>query len=600
MIQLKTLKWSNLFSYGENNVIDFSVNPITQLVGLNGHGKSSIALVLEEVLFNKNSKGIKKADVVNRFAKKKSYSINLTFNKDGDDYEINTTRSSTQTVSFKCNGEDISQHTATATFKLIEETLGISNTTFTQLVYQSSAASLEFLTATDTARKKFLIELLSLSRYTEVFESIKLEVKSLATEVALAEKSVAMASDWLKKNSLIDKTLKVEIEVPEPCKQLEQQLIDLRATQATIASTNKTITQNATYKKNLDAIDLSIITEKLPVPDTSVMSLSQEIGSWKKSQQDASAMLKKLGGLGSSCPTCLQEVSNEFISKLILEHTEYKVRADTAIHKLQLESAEISAMLVAIEKQEKTKESYEYYHRLYKDSVPTDLVDSDSLAKEIQEIDYTIKSSIKSIDLANAANRSVAEHNTKIKVVLEQLDTIQTELEEYSKVLQEVVAKQADMLVLQKAFSSSGLIAYKIENLVKDLEEIVNSYLAELSNGRFALTFRVENDKLNVVIFDGESEVTMNALSSGERARVNTATLLAIRKLMQDLSNTRINLLILDETISTLDAEGKESLINLLLREEHLNTILVSHDYTHMLMEKITVVKENNISRLEH
>lgn len=600
MIVLKKLRWSNLFSYGENNEIDFSTNPITQLVGLNGHGKSSIAQVLEEVIFNKNSKGIKKADVLNRFAKKKSYSIFLSFNKDGDEYEINTTRASTQSVSFKCNGEDISQHTATATFKQIEEVLGISHATFTQLVYQSSASSLEFLTATDTARKKFLIELLSLSRYTEVFESIKLEIKSLNTEVTLAEKSVSMASDWLKKNSLIDKTLKSEVPLPDNCRHLEPKLIELRATQATILSTNKTITQNATYKKNLDAIDLSVITEKLPVPDTSIAALSQEVGSWKKTQQDASAMLKKLHGLGSSCPTCLQDVSSEFIAGLVAEYTLSKTRADEAITKLQAESAIVSTMLAALEKQETTKESYEYYHRLYKDSIPTEILDSDSLAKEIQDIDSIIKNTAKSIELANAANKSVAEHNTKVQVVLEQLATIEADLTGYTSVLKELTSKQADMLVLQKAFSSTGLIAYKIENLVKDLEEIVNSYLAELSNGRFALTFRVENDKLNVVIFDGEAEVTMNALSSGERARVNTATLLAIRKLMQDLSNTRINLLILDETISTLDTEGKESLINLLLGEEHLNTFLVSHDYTHMLMEKITVVKEDNISRLEY
>ena len=31
--------------------------------------------------------------------------------------------------------------------------------------------------------------------------------------------------------------------------------------------------------------------------------------------------------------------------------------------------------------------------------------------------------------------------------------------------------------ILKKAFSTNGLLAYKIENLVKELEELVNKYL---------------------------------------------------------------------------------------------------------------------------
>jgi len=165
MLKYKELRWSNCFSYGENNVIRFDENPITQLVGKNGHGKSSIALILEEVQFNKNSKGIKKGSILNRNTTAKSYTIELDFEKDGSEYSIFTTRGSTQKVSFKKDGEDISSHTATSTFKEIENVLGFDHNTFSQIVYQSSTASLEFLTATDTQRKKFLIELLNLSRY---------------------------------------------------------------------------------------------------------------------------------------------------------------------------------------------------------------------------------------------------------------------------------------------------------------------------------------------------------------------------------------------------------------------------------------------------
>jgi ABC-type molybdenum transport system ATPase subunit/photorepair protein PhrA len=65
------------------------------------------------------------------------------------------------------------------------------------------------------------------------------------------------------------------------------------------------------------------------------------------------------------------------------------------------------------------------------------------------------------------------------------------------------------------------------------------------------------------------------------------------------LSSSRINLLILDETVETLDTDGKEKLVEVLLQEEHLNTFLVSHGFSHPLLEKINVIKRNNISQIE-
>jgi len=164
MITFKEIRWGNAFSYGIDNTIKLDSAPLTQIVGKNGHGKSSIALILEEVLYNQNSKKIKKADILNRYSSDKSYSIELDFNKDNSEYTIKTNRSTTSTtIKLYKDGKDISSHTSTNTYKQIEGIIGFDHKTFSQIVYQSSVSSLEFLTATDTARKKFLIELLNLS-----------------------------------------------------------------------------------------------------------------------------------------------------------------------------------------------------------------------------------------------------------------------------------------------------------------------------------------------------------------------------------------------------------------------------------------------------
>ena len=201
--------------------------------------------------------------------------------------------------------------------------------------------------------------------------------------------------------------------------------------------------------------------------------------------------------------------------------------------------------------------------------------------------------------IRDCENERRTRQNTRIQVIQEQTHEFINQLNEAESSLSDLDSLYSNLEVLKKAFSTNGLIAYKIENLVKELEELVNTYLAELSDGRFTLEFVVSNDKLNIQITDNGSIVDILALSSGELARVNTATLIAIRKLMSSISKSRINILFLDEVINVLDESGREKLVEVLLDEDNLNTYVVSHGWTHPLLEKIEVVKRENVSALE-
>jgi ABC-type molybdenum transport system ATPase subunit/photorepair protein PhrA len=69
---------------------------------------------------------------------------------------------------------------------------------------------------------------------------------------------------------------------------------------------------------------------------------------------------------------------------------------------------------------------------------------------------------------------------------------------------------------------------------------------------------------------------------------------------MSSISKTKINILFLDEVINVLDEQGREKLVEVLIKEEDLNTYLVSHGWTHPLLNKIDVIKKNNVSFLEY
>lgn len=598
-IVIQNMRWSNVFSYGADNYISFVENPITQLVGLNGHGKSSIPLILELAFFNKNSKGIKSGDILNRYTKDKYYSIEVNFCNGDDKYNLQVRRASTQTVKLTKNGTDISAHTATGTFSLIEEILGFDHKTFCQLVYQSSATSLEFLTATDTNRKKFLVEFLDLTKYTRVFEAVNVALKSEQQKITKLEANIETMNSWLRKNAENVDLVKRDL-LPIPTLDNSARLAEaakVREDISRILETNKSIVANNKYKSMLDSIRVDSLPATKPYVDPTTISIKK--AEHEKDYKDAKAFIDHVKSLKSVCPTCSHPIDNSKHLELLGEKEAILAKASEGIKTLTSELSEILSNNKIISENESKKSQWEQYYALYDGSIKTEILDKKELEATLLSIENEIKKAEKIVAEANSANSIIIAHNSRVELLTTQIANTKSELETTKLALQECTAALSKLQILAKSFSTNGLIAFKIESMIKDLEVEVNSYLAELSYGRFQISFVISGEKLDVVISDNGTSVTMSALSSGERARVNTATLLAIRKVMQSISKVKINLLVLDETIDNLDYEGKEKLVEILLSEEYLNTFVVSHGYNHPLLEKITVIKENNISRLE-
>lgn len=596
MITLKILKWSNCFSYGEGNELDLASTRLTQILGYNGAGKSSIPLILEEVLFNKNSKGIKKADIPNRELQN-GYSISLTFSKESDEYEIDLQRKSNLKVKFIKNGEDIGSHTATNTYKTIQEVLGVDFKTFTQVVYQHPNASLNFLTATDANRKKFLIDLLGLEKYVNLFEVFKEASRGVEQEYAQLEGRISTVEKWLENNKLTDTTPRELVNLPKISDEDEEALSSLMAEIKNISSTNRQISQNNQYKSMLKEINIQEIQEIEASEHISYDELQSQLGAIAGSIGSGQKIIKKMENLENVCPTCEQSVTEDFKKKHISEEEE-KVKIEKDKHtNIQKKIKEIQENNENFAIKTRKQKEWEELYRSVDSTLPTVLVDEEVLKVRITNIRNTIATQKNEIDVMQRENEARSAYNAKIEVITEQTAEFEKQLEEVVSRYNVLGIKKGNLEILKKAFSTNGLIAYKIENLVKELEELTSEYLAELSDGRFTLNFAVNNDKLNVEITDNGNVVDILALSSGELARVNTATLLAIRKLMSSLSSSRINVLFLDEVMTVLDEVGKEKLVEVLLEEE-LNTYLVNHGWSHPLLEKVEVIKSSSISRL--
>jgi len=598
MILLKKLTWSNCFSYGEDNELTLDDSTVTQILGTNGVGKSSIPLIIEEVLYNKNSKGIKKADIPNRYIGK-GYKIGLIFFKDGIKYEVNVDRGTKLKVQLLRDEEDISSHTATNTYKTLRDIIGIDFKTFSQLVYQSTNASLQFLSATDTNRKKFLIELLHLENYLILLEVFKNAHRESVSATSDARSQINVIEKWLDKNNLKDATpqtlLKMEINTDDD----EKEMRHLTREIDNISEKNQKINTNNKYKELLEKIDINAWASQKDLKKLPFEHLQREMGEKRGIVIHATNIKTKIETLQDKCPTCEQEIDETFKQNLLTEEARKASAAQYDITDLAEKIKEIKENNENYTTYTNTQRDWEGLFRSVDADLQSHLLDKGELDRRLLHVRSRLREAKTRLAEIARTNAERTSFNTRIQVIQEQTEEFLQELRGLQESLVEGDELLASLEVLKKAFSTNGILAYKIENLVKDLEELGNTYLAELSDGRFTLEFVVSNDKLNVQITDNGNIVDITALSSGELARVNTSVLIAIRKLMSSISKSRINVLFLDEVIAVLDDVGREKLVEVLLGEENLNTYIVSHQWEHPLLAKINIIKENDISVVE-
>ena len=597
MITLRRLQWDNCFSYGQDNDLILNDTAVTQIIGTNGMGKSSIPLIIEEALYNKNSKGIKKADIPNRYIND-GYKIVLTFSKDEDIYSVNINRKTNIKVKLEKNGEDISSHTATNTYKTIQDIIGVDFKTFSQLVYQNTNASLQFLTATDTNRKKFLIDLLHLENYVELFDIFKEASRLVSSEITGIQAKIDTIEKWLVDNKLKDTTILPMLNLEIDTEEDEKALRFLEKELENISEKNKKISQNNHFKEALQQINIQEAQTSTIEGVESYDHLQAELGEHKGTLTGSQRLIEKLNKLGDVCPTCEQVVDPEFINSLKDSETRKLVEAEDKSGEIEREIQRIKKSNIEFERCRKVERDWVDLFRSIDKSLPDISLDKGELEGRLEDVRANLLLAKEQLSSTARENERRTKQNTRIQVIQEQTDNFLQERGAISEILEEKKTLVSNLEILKKAFSTNGLLAYKIENLVKELEELANTYLGELSDGRFTLEFVVSNDKLNVQVTDNGKIVDILALSSGELARVNTATLIAIRKLMSSISKSRLNILFLDEVIAVLDDAGREKLVEVLL-EEDLNTYVVSHGWTHPLLEKIEVVKDGNVSKLE-
>ena len=190
------------------------------------------------------------------------------------------------------------------------------------------------------------------------------------------------------------------------------------------------------------------------------------------------------------------------------------------------------------------------------------------------------------------------------------LDLVNQQLESYGNVTTDNAESVIEELQTKKQTLATNLV-----NLEKVLgafsDKGINKYLGTLTGGAINVEFSTQSkkadgtlsDKFDISVTYNGDVMSYNALSSGEKRRVDVAISLALQDMVIQRYGADVNLLAYDELFESLDATGAENVVELLKsRIEKVGTIIVvSHneDLKPLFDNSLEVIKKDGVSTLK-
>lgn len=616
----------------------------------NGIGKSSLVASIFYALFGETPDGRSSDAVINKDAKKNT-TVELTLEVAGNTYVITRGRKK-NVLKVTQNGEPMEFSTMKETQANIEQLIGIPEEVFRTTLFFDGHYTTPFSEMTDKQKKEFLSAIVDLSVYSRAHDRTKEEIKETKASISAVESNIVIASEASKR----------ELENVERLKAtLAQYESNLEQAQVSLANYDESKTEVLAKSlleatKVLEEVSAYKTTNEAQNALREALTASQRVSSELSELQSKSrALAVQVDNLKSTMKTKMamikqyEELNQSAFTKDNLT-TAYSYGANgQAIEALDeiIPSGAVNLDTVANLKTELAnlvKEFKETDTTMYDQSIAELTQKQTEMSVGLQELQAKANKEIEDNNSVNARYKQASNAVAKIKddlrneeqvkrnleaqvksaqdslaLVKQQLDSYgEVDVDNASTVVQELQEKKvalADKLVnLEKvlgAFSDKGIKSHVLDLVTPTLNEGVNKYLGVLTGGAINVEFSTQSkkadgtlsDKFDISVTYNGDVMSYNALSSGEKRRVDVAISLALQDMVIQRYGADVNLLAYDELFESLDATGSENVIELLKsRIEKVGTIIVvSHneDLKPLFDNSLEVIKKDGVSTLE-
>ena len=550
-MRIDSIEFKNFASYGNQvQKIEFEkdFSELFLTLGKNGDGKTTIANAIIFALYGK-VEGVRLADLPNRINRELWVRIKLRCGS----IDVEVERGLDPAVFIvKLNGVEFDKAGKRSVQDYLEEEVyGIPYHVFKNIIILSINDFKSFLTMSNADKKQIIDKMFGFSVLNEMQQKIKEDRRDIKNEIAAYESELnqimdSIASVRSKLNTLLEESSQKN---KEKISELKENLIEL----------NESAKALKIEKEDLANL-IADTKEEYESARNDASSLKHEIEYLKKKIELYT---------GGHCPTCETKLDSEWHQQKLDDYNE----------NLKDQSVQI--------KEQKQK----------MDLANDKITELNSKKKEIE-----IKASAIKYEMQKMKDEIVKIKETSDGDQFEHLNKLIEDFEQKQESKSEESSKLSNdyqfMEIVENILGEDG-----VKNLaVKTILPGLNTNIAAMTQ-TMHLSFHIKFDeKFNCIINHLGEEINPMTLSTGERKKADFIVIIAIIKILK-LRFPQLNLLFLDELLSSVDNDGVHNILKILsqvIKENKINTFVINHSVLpHEIFDKkIQIYRENGFSKL--
>ena len=545
MILFETIRYKNFLSSGNSfTEINFNKSLTTLVVGTNGAGKSTMLDALTFSLFGKSFRGINKPQLINS-VNEKDCLVEIEFQIGTISWKV---RRGIKPGIFEIykNGSLLNQDASSSDQQkwFEQNVLKMNYKSFTQIVILGSSNFVPFMQLTAASRREVIEDLLDIKIFSSMNAVIKNKIKLLKEETRTLD---------LKKESVSDKISMQENFIED---------IEKRGKES-IKDKEDKIDELTLESSNLSG-ELNSITDKID-------ELNEELEKYKGAKEK----LRKLGNLkgkitqkvstitkeytffteNTVCPTCTQELENEFRLNKISE-------AKSKAKELQSGYEELEQAI----RDEEIRE--DHFLQISKDvSNLTNGISKNnsritSIHRQIRDLQDEIQRTAEDLANRSVEHDKLAKFQEDLQLLIEDFDTKKENITYYD--------------FIYSLLKDGGVKTKIIKKYLPLINQQVNRYLQMMD---FYINFTLDEEFNETVQTPIHEDFSYSSFSEGEKQRIDLALLFTWREVAKIKNSTNTNLLILDEIFdSSLDGYGTDEFLKIIrFVIKDANVFVISH-----------------------